>query len=127
MADFAAPILPSSDLDRTQAFYASLGFALVVRIDAPGQPYMILQRGPIWLHFFGHEIDPAESDFMAYLHLENADAWADEFRSLGLPSEGAPRFGDIADMTWGMREFHVVDPDGTLIRAGQEIPEDANG
>lgn len=126
MPDFAAPILPSRDYDRTVAFYARLGFETVVRIDGPS-PYLILRRGPIWLHFFDHRLDPARSDFMAYLHLDDPDSWADEFRTLDLPAAGIPRFMDIEDKPWGMREFAIIDPDGTLLRAGRDVSSAPGG
>ena len=127
MADRAAPILPSRDYDVTASFYHQLGFEEIARYDPPDGPWLIMGRGPIWLHFFRHEHDPYASNWMLYLHLDDPDAWADEFRSLGLPSEHIPRFGDIEDKPWGMREFVIVDPDGTLIRAGRGVSEPPNG
>ncbi len=34
---------------------------------------------------------------MFYLHVDDPDLWADQFRELDLPREGIPRFGDISD------------------------------
>ena len=58
---------------------------------------------------------------MVYLHLDDPDAWADVYRDLDLPRKGIPRFEDIEDKDWGMREFAVVDPDGTLLRVGRPM------
>ena len=127
MTDRAAPILPSRDFDRTAAFYGPMGFDVGVRIDPPEHPYMILYRGDLWLHFFGHEQEPETSDFMCYLHLGDPDVWADQIRAINLPNAGIPRFMDIEDKPWGMREFAVIDPDGTLIRAGRDITEPPHG
>ena len=123
MADRVAPILPSRDLDRTAAFYGRLGFDVGVRIDPPENPYMILYIGDLWLHFFAHEGDPARSDAMCYLHLDDPDAWAARLRALELPATGIPRFEDVEDKPWGMREFALVDPDGTLLRGGRDVTE----
>lgn len=47
----AVPILPSGDLDRTEHFFARLGFTTVGRY--PG--YLLAQHGPVELHFTEQE------------------------------------------------------------------------
>jgi len=121
MPDRFAPILPSRDFDATQQFYETIGFELVNRREPPDFTWMIVGRNDLWLHFFPHEHDPHVSNWMVYLHLENPDEWADAYRTLGLPKTGIPRFGDILDREWGMREFSLVDPDGTLLRIGRPL------
>ncbi len=125
MADYACPILPSMDFDRTAAFYDGFGFEQEVRLsdEAQSAPYMILSHDRLFLHFF-HPAGPAPSPVAVYIVTEDADRWADRLRPLGLPAAGAPRFEEAADMPWDRRECAVVDPDGNRIRFGAPMPED---
>lgn len=121
--DTAVPILPSRDLAETATFYGRLGFELASRHPAEGTPsYQIMRRGTVELHFFAHpELNPAASDFMAYIRADDPDAWARQLAALDLPAAGIPRFVDIEDKPWGTRELALVDPDGTLIRIGRRL------
>jgi catechol 2,3-dioxygenase-like lactoylglutathione lyase family enzyme len=117
-----APILPSSDLASTTAFYERLGFGQASFF--PGE-YLIVNRGDVWLHFFPvADLDPWTSIAGCYLYVEDADALYSEYAALGLPGEGIPRLqGPPDDSDYGMREFAVVDPDGNLLRIGSRLAE----
>ncbi|MFU1921534.1 class I tRNA ligase family protein, partial [Klebsiella pneumoniae] len=41
--------------------------------------------------------------------------------ALGLGGQGIPRITVLEDQPWGMREFALIDPDGNLLRVGQEL------
>ena len=58
----------------------------------------------------------------AYLRPADVDALDAEWAALGLPAAGIPRLVRAEDKPWGMRELALIDPDGNLIRAGQELP-----
>ena len=115
-----APILPSGDIARSERFYNRIGFATVYRDD----DYLLLKRDLAEVHFFlktGHR--PETSDHGAYLRPSDIDAFSEEIAALGLPDRSAfPKFLPAEDKPWGMREAALWDPDGNLIRAGQEIP-----
>ena len=118
MTDRAIPILPSRALERTLAFYERLGFAGEIVGDA----YAIVERGDVELHFFRHEaLVPAQSDFMCYVRVGDVDAWHAAFTPAGLPTAGIPRLTAPEDKPWGMREFALVDEDGTLVRVGTPL------
>ena len=114
--DLAIPQLPSRSLPKTLAFYARLGFTGEIVGDA----YAILVRGDIELHFFLHaDLEPAASSFMAYLRFADVEPVYRDFLRAGLPTRGLPRMDALETKPWGMREFAVVDEDGTLLRIGQ--------
>ena len=116
-----APILTSRDLDATAAFYAPLGFSVAARHPEP-DAYLILRRGGIELHFVAvPDLDPATSCTGAYVRLQHVDPLYEEFARVlhGAPSQA--RLLPPEDKGWGMREFAVIDPDGTLLRFGARI------
>jgi catechol 2,3-dioxygenase-like lactoylglutathione lyase family enzyme len=118
--DIAIPQLPSRSIEKTMAFYSRLGLKGVVV--GPANDYAILDRGSLELHFFLHEAQvPAESAFSGYLRVQDVETVFREFSAANLPSHGIPRVEKLENKPWGMREFAVVDEDGTLIRIGQVL------
>ena len=116
-----APILPSRDLDATAAFYGRLGFEVAGRYPAPDD-YLILRGHGLELHFFAFpEHEPARSYAGAYVRVAELDGLHARFGRAGLPRSGIPRLVPPEDKPWGMREFVVVDPDGSLLRIGTPV------
>jgi catechol 2,3-dioxygenase-like lactoylglutathione lyase family enzyme len=117
MLEKLSPILPARDIAAAEAFWARLKFETVYRDEA----YLLMKRDDAELHFF-HDpaLEPARNDHGAYLRPSDVDALSAEIAALGLPDRGVPRFVPAEDKPWGMRELALVDPDGNLIRAGQE-------
>jgi catechol 2,3-dioxygenase-like lactoylglutathione lyase family enzyme len=110
----AVAIIPCNDLDASQAFYARLGFtptsvypAHGYRIlhDASGASLHLTCTDPGW-------VIPERNAYGIYLYAADVDALAAEF---GCTAEPKP---------WGLREFAVSDPNGTLVRVGW--PEQAS-
>lgn len=121
-----SPIWPVADIAATEAFYRQLGFHTVYKDlgeAGAGGGYLILKREMAEIHGYGQAGHmPAASTHGAYMRPRDIDAISEEWRALGLPSEGIPRFVPAEDKPWGMRELALVDIDGHLIRAGLEIP-----
>lgn len=118
--DCAIPQLPSRAMDRTMDFYRKLGFD--GRIASPAGDYAIFERGTLEVHFFMHRaLVPAESAFGCYFRVQNVDSLFLAFSKANLPSTGIPRITQLEDKPWGMREFAIIDEDGSLIRIGQEL------
>jgi catechol 2,3-dioxygenase-like lactoylglutathione lyase family enzyme len=101
-------IVPCNDLDESQAFYEKLGFLATARYDAHG--YRILhdsqgasihltQAPPGW-------VIPGQNSHGLYLYSANLEELA---RTFGCNAQAKP---------WGLREFAVSDPNGTLVRVG---------
>jgi len=118
LIDTAIPVLPALNLDQTIAFYQRLGFQLAGRAPAP-EDYALMRRDNMELHFYGApELDPATCYAACYLRVTDAVEMHREFGSIGLPALGIPRMTEVETKSWGMREFHVVDPSGVLLRIG---------
>lgn len=110
-----APILPARNFDETVGFYAAFGFDAIRREDA----YLILRRDNIELHFFAwRELDASKSYAGCYIRVADVDAYARSFDLTSLPREGIPRLIPLETKPWGMREFALIDPNGSLIRIG---------
>ena len=39
------------------------------------------------------------------------------------PHVGVPQMSDLENKPWGMLEFYLIDPNGSLLRVGQEIDD----
>jgi catechol 2,3-dioxygenase-like lactoylglutathione lyase family enzyme len=107
----AIPILPVSDLRRTEAFYQRLGLQATFR----HPDYLIMRAGSVELHF-GREPDPAPAS--CYVDTDDARRLWMELHARGI--EG---LGEVEDFDYGMREFVLTDPDGNRLRIGSPIPQ----
>lgn len=104
------PILPSSDLERSVAYYRYLGFELLER----SADYVRLSWRDAELHLYPHPaIDPLANSAGCYLRVADPDAVAKAWAGDGV---------DCLDMTvpphYGPTVFAVVDPDGNTLRFG---------
>ena len=109
-ATAAIPILPSSDLERTAAFYARAGFAEAEFHD----DYLLLHNDDVELHFARHDtVTPST----CFVHVTDAMKMWKQLRDLGIDG-----IGDIADRDYGLREFILTDPDGNQVRIGSPHP-----
>ena len=113
MGDRVTPNLPSRDLMRTSEFYARLGFEERFRDDG----WLILVRGPLEIEFFPWPgCDPLTSTASCCIRVSDVDALFEAFARAELPTAGVPRLTAPANRPWGLREFALVDPDGSLVR-----------
>jgi catechol 2,3-dioxygenase-like lactoylglutathione lyase family enzyme len=108
-------ILPCNDLDASEAFYAKLGFAREAVYDG----YRILADGQgaeIHLNLAVKDwLVPDHNPFGIYLYTDRVDELAGTLGDLVIaPPEDKP---------WGMYEFGVSDPNGTLVRIGRPTVE----
>ncbi len=121
------PILPCTSIDATIAFYEALGFAVTYRQERPNT-FAAVVRDDIELQFFVLKALAPEANYSTcYVLVDDVDAlyasFADGLRAaLGkVPGRGYPRIGPLRDMTYGVRQFVVVDPAGNHVRIGQPI------
>ena len=108
-------IVPSSDLDASEAFYKLLGFD----VTSDYGDYRILEDGRGWhLHLNrmpGRPRKVEDNPFGLYLYVDDVDAVADRVRDR-IIERGAPH-----RKPWGTYEFAVSDPTGVLVRIGRVI------
>ncbi|AIR98508.1 bleomycin resistance protein [Streptomyces glaucescens] len=130
MAETTIPILPCRTLRPVLDFYAALGFEVTFEQRSPN-PYAVVRRGGIQLHFFGMKRhDPASSYSTCYVRTDDVDGLHADFRAglkaaYGrLPARGLPRLGPLKDTSHGVRQFLLTDPGGNCVRVGQEIDDD---
>ena len=111
-----AAIVPTKDMEASTAFYRRLGLEVV----SDHGHYRLLDDGAGWrLHLNMVEGWPAnveDNPFGLYLYVEDVDGVADRVRDL-IIEPGAPHL-----KPWGMYEFAVSDPNGTLVRIGRVAP-----
>lgn len=109
----AVAIIPSSDLDASEAFYRRLGLEVL----SDYGDYRILADGRGWhLHLTKAEGWPPHIEanpFGLYLYVEDVDAVAERVREL-IIEPGAPMA-----KPWGTYEFSCSDPSGLLVRVGR--------
>ncbi|MGW0821993.1 bleomycin resistance protein [Streptomyces sp. NPDC002845] len=130
MCEKTIPILPCRTLQPVLDFYTALGFEVTFQQKSPN-PYAVVERGGIQLHFFGMKnYEPAESYSTCSVLTDDVDGLHAAFRG-GLkeaygrvPTRGLPRIGPLRDMSYGVRQFLMTDPGGNCIRVGQPTSED---
>ncbi len=106
-------ILPCQNLEITTAFYERLGLRLI----SDHGNYRILGDDKGWsLHLTAELpegwIVPERNPYGLYLYCDGIDRLAENVQDLLIGGEGPEH------KPWGMYEFAVSDPDGTLVRVG---------
>ena len=113
-----SPIVPVADIQRSIGFYTEvLGFDVVRQ----SSDYSILTRGGASLHLTrAHDpsvLDATRGHTSIYLEVEGIDLlWphVSHFRD-------RYKVRDLFEREYGMREFHIIDPDDCLIFVGEQI------
>ena len=112
-----APIVPVRNLSASLAFYTGiLGFAVLQQ--NPGDTAALVERGPVRLMLLRvgqlRALEATREHLSAYVWVHDLDAlWAEMGPALSRLPEGRVR--PPFTQPYGMREFHVKDPDGFLI------------
>ena len=111
------PVLSSSDVAASVAFFAELGFVLRFQDDATSPRYAAVVRDSVELHIQWHDDSRADrnKDRPVYRFLvDNVEALYADFiarapKRLATPTESP--WHRPALTPWGTREFHIHDPD----------------
>jgi predicted enzyme related to lactoylglutathione lyase len=113
-----SPMLVAADLAVTVEFYAHvLGFA--VTMDSPG--YAIVERDGATIHFMkaanAKAMEAVRGHAEIYIEVTDiASLWThvSQFK-------GKYRIRDLFDREYGMREFHIADPNDCLVFVGEKL------
>ena len=118
----AVAIVPVSNMSATMDFYAdTLGFER--RFVADDESFAIAVHGDAAIHFVttddSEALKATANNISIYLWVRGIDALYAQLRSrLETLPEG--RLRPPFDQPYGMREFHVKDPDGCLLFFGED-------
>lgn len=130
MGEKTVPILPCPTIQPVLDFYRALGFEVTFQQKSPN-PYAVVARGGIHLHFFGMKgYEPTESYSTCYIETDDVDGLHEAFRTRlkaaygRVPTRGLPRIGALKDTSHGVRQFLVTDPGGNCLRIGQQTSQD---
>jgi catechol 2,3-dioxygenase-like lactoylglutathione lyase family enzyme len=114
VVDSLVPTLRVADLDRSLAFYRTLGFTLAwIHQLAPDQPRLAaVNHGSVQLFLTEHAVAPTGA--VVYANSRGVEALTQKAVAAGL----RPVFGP-ANRPWGQREVYFHDPDGNVLRFGE--------
>jgi hypothetical protein len=106
------PIFKVSDVSRSVAWFERAGFEMSMHDDT----YAFAHRDrDLTIHLAQATGDERAGHGVLYLHCQEADRVAEEWRRAGIEVDG-PR-----DEDYGKREGSITDPDGNVIRFGSAI------
>lgn len=130
MTEKAIPLLRASAIEPVADFYTALGFEITFQQTTPYHFLSVRRRG-IELSFYGdRNLDPITSTHGCVIDTDDVDqlytVFAEGLQGLfgSAPVRGVPRIGALADMSYGVRQFLLVDPGGNTIQVAQPISED---
>ena len=112
------PKLPMRDKSATKNYYLNqLGFSQFGSDEYPD--YLMVQKGEIEIHFFlFNALDPKENYGQVYIRVENIENLYQTFLDQKIAIH--PN-GKLKKTPWGMKEFHLLDPDNNLLTFGEII------
>lgn len=112
LATGSEPIFVVADVTRSVAWFEMAGFEVSLHDDT----YAFARRDrDLTIHLARSSEGHVPGQGALYLHCQDADRVADEWRQAGLAVEGPQ------DEDYGKREGSVADPDGNVIRFGSPI------
>jgi catechol 2,3-dioxygenase-like lactoylglutathione lyase family enzyme len=113
MASRAVPVLTSTDISATLAFYEALGFR---NRGAPAEEweYLILDREGVEIHVAGPASGARTAGF-CFVYVDDVDVLYAEWEGKAAPPGRIER---PRNSNFGMRIFMLFDPDGNEVRVG---------
>ena len=109
------PKLPMRDRTATKDYYLNLGFKELGNTEY--SDYLMVQKENIEIHFFlFKELNPKENYGQIYIRVENIEKVYQNF--LENETKIHPN-GALKKTPWGMKEFHLLDPDYNLLTFGE--------
>lgn len=104
--------MPTTDVERTVAWYRAAGFAVEVHGD-----FVMTRRDEIELFLsLNPDHDPKRTASCVYVRVDDANALHARWRTMAVPIR------DLRDTDYRMREFALIDPDGNMMLFGSPLP-----
>ncbi|WP_343747339.1 VOC family protein [Fluviicola sp.] len=100
--------VPSSDIERSIAFYQKLGLELIVK--SPHYARFLCPDGNATFSVHLAEERPAGAGVSVYFECENLDQTVENLCAAGMLFDVLPK-----DQTWLWREAYLKDPDGNQL------------
>jgi len=100
--------LPSTNIERSIAFYKGMGFTLIV--ESPHYARFECPDGDATFSFHIVDSEPARSDFTVYFESQDLDGLVATLKGNGYEFDQDP-----TDEPWLWREARLKDPDGNSI------------
>ncbi len=118
MYKFISPKLPMRNKAKTKNYYLNqLDFEQFGSDDFPD--YLMVKKEKIEIHFFlFEELNPKENYGQVYIRVENIEKLYQYFLETKVKIH--PN-GALKETSWGMKEFHLLDPDHNLLTFGESI------
>lgn len=116
MLNYAIPILVSLNEDETVKFYTEkLGFIFHSSWDG----YLIFSRNGVNIHHAPCENPAVAKETGCYVNVTEVDALYEEYKQHNIIHPE----GHLQTMPWGMKQFSVVDNNGSLIHFGKDVSD----
>ena len=109
------PIVPARDMQRSLAFYTSLGFQAHPYGDGSQYAFLHMDRNALHLRRAGAD-EFLSNPGGVYIYVEDADRFYAHVLARGIVA-----LSPIEDRPWNCREFAIQDPDGFLLRIGHTL------
>ncbi len=107
------PIFTVANVGRSVDWFERAGFEVSFHDDT----YAFAHRDrDLTIHLAQADGDEPAGQSALYIHCQDADRVAEEWRAVGIEVSGP------TDQEYGKREATVTDPDGNLIRFGSPLP-----
>src|SRR5690606_7369283 len=118
MLQSICPKLPMRDKSLTKDYYLNqLGFEQLGSDEFPD--YLMVKKENIEIHFFlFQELNPKENDGQVYIRVNEIEELYQEMLDHKIAIH--PN-GKLKKTAWGMKEFHLLDPDNNLLTFGEII------
>ncbi len=105
------PVLASLNIGQSRDFYVNqLGFHVVY---CEEKQYLIVRRDEMELHFWSTDNKIFPENTSCYIRGGQINALYEEFKQ-----KGVPHLSEFAVRPWNMKEFHIIDPCGNLLKFG---------
>lgn len=120
---YGAPIVPVRNVERSISFYVeTLSFEIVHWTD--DNTFALVRRGPVHVQLIAcddpHVLAVTATNIAMYIEVDGLDALYDRLKPR-LDLLPKARVRAPFDQDYGMREFHVKDPDGMLLFFGEAV------